>query len=510
LTLEPPKGSVIIAAVESREKLFRSRPRCIHETRYDSRPDAPQNTCLACRCVLDWLRDLGVQCVRGSHSAPGAACFSGDKRALWHFSVQVLVRSKGVQDRFRKVWAGVGSPLYISPRRSLEPRLAELPDSCVTRAGFGRGLRGARRRQGSRNGYWALVHMRNIHSRRAFLGWAESAGNPRRRDLIPKTNDKCPRFTQNMKNYALVAISILLLTGSRELLCASELVFVGYPDTKLLATGTNVFSEVVSVKDSNQYNCRIISEGGRFFWASRENKELFLFVDGAFTSYCTKDSSGIVKILTGQSTLRYSHDYFETVSTGLTTLTYWGHKAPIGNAEDPPSTPGAWIDRIKAADNNRSPEFEKAMDSLKTDANALGRASGEIAEAYSALFDTLTNGAPTTETSTRAQNLKRTSATLAEALEKYRQAFTFSLPKLDLNRQQIAKIRRGFATVQTLSDQGKAVAEAAARYVVSVTEKNRAELVAAGTEFENQWAQMIAKGRQNIENADALLKESKN
>src|SRR5438105_9886992 len=168
----------------------------------------------------------------------------------------------------------------------------------------------------------------------------------------------------------IAAIAVALIT----LQALAEVVFLGHPEVKIFATGTNIVSGPLTDKDAREYECRIVSDEGRYFWASRDNKELFPSVDGAFTCYCTRDGSGMVKVLTGEPVRHYEFDYFETMSLGVTTFTYWGHRASPPQPEEPSKVDG-WLNRFKQADNGRSPAVGQGLDSMREAEVALEKAS---------------------------------------------------------------------------------------------------------------------------------------
>jgi hypothetical protein len=74
----------------------------------------------------------------------------------------------------------------------------------------------------------------------------------------------------------------------------------------------------------------IVRKGGRYFWASRENRELERRVSGAFTYFVDRTEGGYIRVF-DRSTLPESlrpdgpqFEYTEHVPVWRNTVTYWG------------------------------------------------------------------------------------------------------------------------------------------------------------------------------------------
>lgn len=78
--------------------------------------------------------------------------------------------------------------------------------------------------------------------------------------------------------------------------------------------------------------CVISEIGGRYYWASRENKEMTRQEGGAFITFLAVDGGGYVRIiapgmkqavsLTGETEAKF--DYVEHLLIGLKSVTYYG------------------------------------------------------------------------------------------------------------------------------------------------------------------------------------------
>ena len=78
--------------------------------------------------------------------------------------------------------------------------------------------------------------------------------------------------------------------------------------------------------------CVISEIGVRFYWASRDNKELRRYESGAFTTFVAVDGSGYVRVIHSDmkaaAALVYGSakefDYVEHMLLGLDSVTYYG------------------------------------------------------------------------------------------------------------------------------------------------------------------------------------------
>jgi hypothetical protein len=90
--------------------------------------------------------------------------------------------------------------------------------------------------------------------------------------------------------------------------------------------------EHLSPAEAEQYQCVIHNKGGRYYWASRENKELVRTSSGSFMTFMARDGSGYVRIIPPDrkaaaalmSETANKYDYIEHLLMGLVTITYYG------------------------------------------------------------------------------------------------------------------------------------------------------------------------------------------
>ena len=112
----------------------------------------------------------------------------------------------------------------------------------------------------------------------------------------------------------------------------SETVFSGVPMTKISEGGISRVSQELDRKDAITSVCVISKTGGKYYWTTRENKEMNRYLSGAFETYVAVDGSGYVRAirpnmkevasLMDKTEKRY--DYVEHLLIGLRSVTYYG------------------------------------------------------------------------------------------------------------------------------------------------------------------------------------------
>jgi len=77
----------------------------------------------------------------------------------------------------------------------------------------------------------------------------------------------------------------------------SETIFSGMPTLKISEGGIERSPEKLARKDAANLKCVISKIGAKYYWASRENKEMFREESGAFTTFFAIDGSGYVRVI---------------------------------------------------------------------------------------------------------------------------------------------------------------------------------------------------------------------
>ncbi len=106
---------------------------------------------------------------------------------------------------------------------------------------------------------------------------------------------------------------------------AEEVIFSGTPSVRIDADGGQSVRVELSDMGAKKYECRIISKGKKFLWASRGNRELIRSDSGDYTYFISPEGTGYIKVaLTKSGTF----DYMESLTSELKTVTYWGKRSP--------------------------------------------------------------------------------------------------------------------------------------------------------------------------------------
>jgi hypothetical protein len=78
---------------------------------------------------------------------------------------------------------------------------------------------------------------------------------------------------------------------------AVETEFVGIPITKISEGGVGRVVDSIDSKNSQQFRCIISKIDGRYYWASRMNKELArIDGGGAYITFIALDGSGTIRV----------------------------------------------------------------------------------------------------------------------------------------------------------------------------------------------------------------------
>jgi len=125
------------------------------------------------------------------------------------------------------------------------------------------------------------------------------------------------RLSQSLNILLLLIICLLNLPQ----FCYSEerkLVVLGTPIVAVDSTSVQTQRHVLTKKQMEEYQVKISQEGNKFYWNSREGKELKRTASRAFVYYVNVDGSGYIKVSNLDNT------YMEHITLGLATITYWG------------------------------------------------------------------------------------------------------------------------------------------------------------------------------------------
>ena len=114
---------------------------------------------------------------------------------------------------------------------------------------------------------------------------------------------------------------------------AQSFSFTGLPSIKISEGGVERIAEKIEATKVQNISCVIREVDGKFFWVSRENKQLVkIDTRGAFLIFLAVDGSGYIRMIKPElkdaaslmSATEKSFDYIEHLLLGLRTVTYYG------------------------------------------------------------------------------------------------------------------------------------------------------------------------------------------
>jgi hypothetical protein len=109
-------------------------------------------------------------------------------------------------------------------------------------------------------------------------------------------------------------------------------VFKGRPTVKISEGGVSRLPQQLSYDQAINLECVISAIDGRYYWTSRENKELIRTEGGAFVTFVARNGSGYVRIIKPDlkvtvslmSDTEATFDYVEHLLIGLRSVIYYG------------------------------------------------------------------------------------------------------------------------------------------------------------------------------------------
>jgi len=139
------------------------------------------------------------------------------------------------------------------------------------------------------------------------------------------------------KHRCALMLPVLLVSLVLPLSTQERVVFEGRPIKAVEMTFAAVYERELNADESFQYQIRIVERAGRYFWASRQMKEVVRSESGAYVTYHAMDGSGYVR--TGNAGLLDLRDmlseemrqteigYVEHLLQQFTSITYFGNRA---------------------------------------------------------------------------------------------------------------------------------------------------------------------------------------
>ncbi|MBI2118857.1 MAG: hypothetical protein HYT97_04430 [Elusimicrobia bacterium] len=95
---------------------------------------------------------------------------------------------------------------------------------------------------------------------------------------------------------------------------------IGIPKSRTDSNESNTVRKTLSKMDVDKNKLIITRIDGKFYWTSRENRQLDHNVSGVYDYFYLPDGAGYIKACKMNNKLVY----MEHVHTGLSIITYWG------------------------------------------------------------------------------------------------------------------------------------------------------------------------------------------
>jgi len=128
---------------------------------------------------------------------------------------------------------------------------------------------------------------------------------------------------------AITAIVLIFFASIAE--AGTRIVFSGIPSVGTTDAGVARESKPIASGEAKRLEVIVTEDGGKYFWASRENKPLIRAENERFITFVAPSGEGYIKIAKPETVqmLRagiqgYPFTYIEHLTVGLTTYTYFG------------------------------------------------------------------------------------------------------------------------------------------------------------------------------------------
>ena len=140
-------------------------------------------------------------------------------------------------------------------------------------------------------------------------------------------------FSSSGRRIRTVLIVLATVGLCKQVHAQARTVFSGVPVIKVSEGGVERLQEAVPRDKAVEVACVISEIGGKYYWATRENKEMVRRTSGAFITYTAVDGSGYVRVIDPSakeaaslmSATEAKFDYVEHLVLGLRNVTYFGH-----------------------------------------------------------------------------------------------------------------------------------------------------------------------------------------
>ena len=126
--------------------------------------------------------------------------------------------------------------------------------------------------------------------------------------------------------FIVVLIALCSLSGF-----ADETVFSGTPAIRVtVLAADDPLREELGADKGVEFAVQIVESGGRYYWATRQMKEMRAHESVGYVTYVAEDGSGYVRVSRGfgKGISDGPYDYLEHLNIGLNTISYLGYNSP--------------------------------------------------------------------------------------------------------------------------------------------------------------------------------------
>lgn len=127
-----------------------------------------------------------------------------------------------------------------------------------------------------------------------------------------------------------ISVALLTLFLTAESVAVETVVLNTAPSSRVSSSDANTKREALSPAQQQEFRLVIKKRDGKYFWASRENRELLYTMSGAFHIFMDPRGGGYVKVFDKNLLAESFREpgprftYLEHNHLWLNTITYWG------------------------------------------------------------------------------------------------------------------------------------------------------------------------------------------
>ena len=100
----------------------------------------------------------------------------------------------------------------------------------------------------------------------------------------------------------------------------STVIMSGLPIKKDMSDIEGTEQVELSKEEQWNYRCEIVKKGNKYYWASRENKELIFSRSGDYYNFVEPNAAGYIRVVETENGVLY----MEHLTLGMKNITYWG------------------------------------------------------------------------------------------------------------------------------------------------------------------------------------------